>query len=110
MSKEISLFQNDFLSMKEKFYIFMDLLITNQVSSQTECIIFISISYLQIISGFFAEQVGVFNSEYTSDKILFYLERLFRLSDLFIDNYSEFKIIIICILVILIIFSIGLKI
>ena len=106
MSKEISLFQNDFLSMKEKFYIFMDLLITNQVSSQTECIIFISISYLQIISGFFAEQVGVFNSEYTSDKILFYLERLFRLSDLFIDKYSEFKIIIICILVILIIFSI----
>ena len=46
----------------------MDLLITNQTSSKTECIIFFTIFYLQIISGFFSQHIKVFNKEVTSDK------------------------------------------
>ena len=104
MSKELLLFQKDILSLKQKFYILMDLLITNQPSSRIECIIFIGISYIQMISGFFAKQVKVFNNESTSDQILLYLEKIFRFLDLLNDKYSEFKIIIIFILIIIIIF------
>ena len=99
MSKKISLFYKEELSFKEKFFFLMDLLITNQTSSKTECIIFFTIFYLQIISGFFSQQIKVFNKEFTSDKILFSLERILRISDLLINNYSEFKYIIIIIFI-----------
>ena len=69
MSKEIILFNQDSYSFKEKFYILIDLLITNQSSSRMEYIIFISIYYLQILCGFFSEQIGVFNKKSTSDNI-----------------------------------------
>ena len=53
------------------------------------------IFYVQIISGFFAKQIEVFNIQNsTSDKILNYIEKIFRLKDLFLDNYSGFKIAI----------------
>ena len=106
MSKKISLFYKEELSFKEKFFILMDLLITNQTSSKTECIIFFIIFYLQMISGFFSQQIKVFNKEFTSDKILFNFERILRISDLLINNYSEFKYIIIIIFIVLIIFII----
>ena len=106
MSKKISLFYKEELSFKEKFFFLMDLLITNQTSSKTECIIFFIIFYLQMISGFFSQQIKVFNKEFTSDKILFNFERILRISDLLINNYSEFKYIIIIIFIVLIIFII----
>jgi hypothetical protein len=106
MSKELILFKKDSLSFNEKFFILMDILITNQPASRTECVIFFSISYLQMISGFFAKQIGVFNNESSSDKLLFYLEKIIRLIDLIVNKYSEFKFIILALLSILIIFII----
>ena len=106
MSKELILFKKDSLSFNEKFFILMDILITNQPASRTECVIFFSISYLQMISGFFAKQIGVFNNESSSDKLLFYLEKIIRLIDLIVDKYSEFKFIISALLSILILFII----
>ena len=58
---EIELFHKDNFTFKEKFYILMDLLVTNQNPNRVESIIFLGISYLQIIVGFFATQIGVFN-------------------------------------------------
>ena len=106
MSKEIVLFQKEELTFKEKFYTLMDLLINNQNDSTLESLIFISISYIQIISSFFAKQIGVFNPETSkSDKILNYIERIIRLKDLFFNyrggfltlEYALFIIIILCI-------------
>ena len=63
MSKEFALFQKDTLTFGEKFYVLMDLLLSNQNPSRMECIIFLGISYIQIISGFFAEQIEVFEKK-----------------------------------------------
>ena len=57
MLKELILFEKDNLTMKKKFYLLMELLISNQASSRTESILFMGIFYLQIISGFFAKQI-----------------------------------------------------
>ena len=59
--KEFSLFDKDTRTFKESFYILMDLLISNQASSRAECVIFMGIYYLQILTGFFSEQVGIFD-------------------------------------------------
>ena len=69
MSKEISLFQKDSLSFGEKFFVLVDLLLSNQNPSRMECLIFIGISYIQLISGFFAYQIEVFEiNKSKSDK------------------------------------------
>ena len=52
-SKGFSLFSHDKISYKHKFYILMDLLITNQNSSRNEALFFMLIFYTQMISGFF---------------------------------------------------------
>ena len=105
MSKEIILFNQDSYSFKEKFYILIDLLITNQSSSRMECIIFISIYYLQILCGFFSEQIGVFNKKSTSDKILYCLHKVLRL-DVLSNNFLEFKIMMYFLLILIILFII----
>ena len=92
MSKELILFEKDNLTMKRKFYLLMELLISNQTTSRTESILFMGIFYLQIISGFFAKQIEVFDTSSTSDKILNYIEKIVRLKDLFLDNYSAFRL------------------
>ena len=61
MSKEFKLFERESVTFSEKFYILMDLLISNQASSRAECVIFMGIYYLQILTGFFSEQVGIFD-------------------------------------------------
>ncbi|MCQ2816891.1 MAG: PAS domain S-box protein, partial [archaeon] len=94
-SKDLLLFEKDKLTMKNKFFLLMELLLSNQTPSRLECIIFLGIFYLQTISGFFAEQIEVFDiNDSTSDKILNYVEKILRLKDLFIDNYTGFKAVI----------------
>ena len=107
MSKEFALFQKDTLTFGEKFYVLMDLLLSNQNPSRMECIIFLGISYIQIISGFFAEQIEVFEKKKSkSDKILYYFQQILRFKDLFIDKYSEFKICIIVFFTLIFLFTI----
>ena len=105
-SKEFSLFSQDKISYKHKFYILMDLLITNQNSSRSEAVFFMLIFYIQIISGFYSEFLGVFDPKNsTSDKIFNYIEKIFRFKDLLIDKYSTFKTILIIVFLILVFFS-----
>ena len=106
MSTELLLFNIGNLYFKEKLYRFMDILINNQSTSRMECIILIIISYMQMISGFFAKQIEVFNDDSTSDSVLYFIEKIIRYSDILIDKYSGFKISIILILISLIIFII----
>ena len=104
--KEFSLFDKDTRTFKESFYILMDILISNQASSRAECVIFMGIYYLQILTGFFSEQVGIFDIDKNdTDKVLNYFEKILRLKDLFKDNYSGYKICIIFVFLIILAFT-----
>ena len=107
MSKEFKLFERESVTFSEKFYILMDLLISNQANSRMECVLFMGVYYLQIISGFFSEQLGVFDKDNnTSDKILTWVEKILRFKDLFVNKYKYFKVAIIFLFVMIILFSI----
>ena len=91
MSDEIILFMKDSLTFQEKFYHLMDILITNQYSSRLESIVFFFFFYIQILSGFFCEKVGVLNpNESKSDKILNTIEKIFRLRNFLITEKKYF--------------------
>ena len=64
------------------------------------------IFYLQIISSFFAEQIGVFDHESSkSDTFLFYIQKIIRVKDLFKENFNGLYTLLV-IIFILIIFAI----
>ena len=103
MSKKIKLFEGDEFSFKKKFYILMDLLISNQSDSRIESFLLFGIFYLQIISSFFSEQIGIFSPKNSkSDNFLYYIYKIIRILNLFRDNY-EYLILFQIILYILII-------
>ena len=106
MKKEILLFQRDELSFRNKFFILMDLLISNQVESRLESFLLLGIFYLQIITSFFSEQIGVLDYQNSkSDTFLKYIQNIIRIKDLFNNNYENltiFNIIIFVILILLI--------
>ena len=94
MKKEMELFLKDDLTFKHKFYILMDLLISNQTETRVDSFLFMGIFYLQIISTFFSEQIGIFNPQTAkSDKILNYILKIVRIKDLLQNDYNIFKII-----------------
>ena len=106
LNRELSLFHEEEISNKQKFYFLMDLLVSNQENSATEFYIFYGIFYLQIISSFFSNNLGIININNSfTDNILFHLQKISRIKDLFIDDYSSFKLILIilfCIFLLLI--------
>lgn len=103
-SKEFILFEQDKLTFKNKFYLLMDLLVTNQSSREAEAFIFVGIYYIQILCGFFSRQIGVLDIDNSnSDKIFNYIHQVFRLKDLFKDSYSEFKLVLIAFGIVIII-------
>ena len=103
MVKEITLYIKEELPIDMKFFTLMDLLITNQVESRTESFLFLGIFYLQVISSFFAEQIGVFDPvESTSDRILHYIQKVVRVKDLFRNNYTGFKIFFLVLFIVII--------
>jgi PAS domain S-box-containing protein len=109
MSKEIYLFSKDDISIKDRFYLLMNLLISNQTNSRLDSILFLGIFFLQIITGFFSDDIGVFNKQRsTSDKILNYIVRIIRLKDLFIGSYITYKYCLYIILCVIVLFTIFL--
>ena len=91
MSDEIILFVKNSLSYKEKFYYLMDLLITNQYESRLESVVFFLIFYIQTLSGFFSEKVGVLKpNQSKSDKILNVIQKVVRLRELLITEKKIF--------------------
>ena len=89
MAKQVTLYITEELPLSMKFYTLMDLLISNQVESRIEIFIFLGIFYLQIISVFFSDHIGILDSKNSySDKILNYIERTVRIKDIFTNNYN----------------------
>ena len=107
MSSKFSLFLKEKLTFTEKFYILMDLLISNQSPSRIESLIFIGIYYIQIISGFFSKEIGVFKKDkFNSDKILYNIQKISRFKDILLNDYSHYELFIIFIFIIIILFII----
>ena len=107
MVREMTLYITEELPLEMKFYTIMDLLITNQVESRIESFVFLGIFYLQILSSFFAVQIGVFDPiNSTSDKILNYIEKIVRIKDLFTNSYTGFKILLILLFIIVLLLMI----
>ena len=70
MSEKINFFTNkNDLTIKDKFFYFMNLLVSNPNNSRLESILFLSIFYIQILSIFFSETLGVLNKEDIMDEI-----------------------------------------
>jgi PAS domain S-box-containing protein len=93
--KEINLFEKDEINFSTKFLKLMDILVSNKAGSRLECYILFGIYYIQILSGFFAYEIGVFSEDSNCDYILNLIYKIFRIKQLFLDNYSGFKIILI---------------
>ena len=107
MSKEFLLFEKDEISFTSKFMRLQDLLVSNKSSSRMECLILFGIFYLQTISGFFSDFVGVLDTTNSSSDIyLNYFQKIIRIKDLFSDNYNAFKVSIILLITVLIISTI----
>ena len=106
-SNDFYLFHKETLTFREKFFILIDLLLSNQNPSRIESVILLGIYHIQIISGFFSEQIGVFRKDkFTSDKIFYYLQKISRFKDILINKYSDYKICIMLISFVLVIFLI----
>ena len=94
-SKDLHLFNRETLTFTDKFYLLMDLLVSNQGSSYIEAFLFLTIYYLQTITGFFSPLLSVFNiTQSKSDSIIYYLLKLTRIRDLFSSSYTTYKIFI----------------
>ena len=94
MSKEINFFIPEYVNGKEKFYRYMDTLISHKSDSKTECILFILISYTQLISGFFSEQIGILKNNENPDNYLMLLQSVIRVRDLFINSFQVYSILL----------------
>ena len=94
MSEHLELFLPSSISYKEKFYIFMDLIVSNQSNSSFEMFIYFIIYFTQMISNFFSSKLGILKpDDSTSDNILFNIYKLSRFAYFFMDdkkNYENF--------------------
>ena len=105
MSKEVSFFTPEHVSNKIKFYRYMDTLISHKSDSKTECILLITISYIQLISGFFCKQVNILKDEESPDNYFILLQRVIRIHDLFSDSFQIYTILLYIIFILLIFLS-----
>ena len=102
---EIKLFEDEKINFSKKFYILMNLLISNQHNSYFEYYIFLLIFSLQMITSFFSENIKAYDIENnTSDKILNIIEKIVRGAEILKDDKNIFDIFIYMITIYLIIF------
>ena len=107
MSKKIKLFEEEEYHLKKKFYILMDLLISNQSDSRFESFLLIGIFYIQIISSFFSESLNVFTPENAkSDKLLSIIEKIISLKIVYQNNFVFSKVTEIILFILIIILNI----
>ena len=105
--KVFQFFNKETLSFKSKFYLLMDLLVSNQLSSSNETFIFIGIFYIQLLSGFFSKDINVLRIDGSQFDILFnYIEQFSRMQSLFINHYQIYKIFFYVITALLLIITI----
>ena len=94
MNGDIILYTTSAITFKQKFYYLMNLLISKQAETRLEALFYIIIFYLQIISSFFSEKLGVFSEKNgKSDLILIYIKKIIRVKDLFSHYYNYFTVL-----------------
>lgn len=99
--KNLQLFDKKILTFKEKFYILMHLLVSNQGTSRLECAIFLGLFYLQVIAGFFSSQIGILSPKTSGfDELLNYIEKVVRVKGLLKTDISSIQAFIILMLII----------
>ena len=104
MPKELDFFLKEDLSLREKFYKLMNILITNQPQTRFEALFFHIVNYIQILSVFYSEQTKVFNPKKSkSDLFLTTIEKIFRIKNLFRNNPVILERLVYCLIIILII-------
>ena len=104
MAKEIHLFLKDNLTIKEKFYKLMNILISNQPQTRFETFFFHIINYIQILSAFYSDQVKVFNPKKSkSDLCLATIEKIFRMKNIFRKNHINLELLLIFLFILFII-------
>ena len=94
MNGDIILYTTNTITFKQKFYYLMNLLISKQAETRLEALFYIIIFYLQILSSFFSEKLGVFSEKNgKSDLILIYIKKIIRVKDLFSSYYNYFTVL-----------------
>ena len=94
MNGDIILYTTNTITFKQKFYYLMNLLISKQAETRLEALFYIIIFYLQILSSFFSEKLGVFSKKNgKSDLILIYIKKIIRVKDLFSSYYNYFTVL-----------------
>jgi len=106
MSKEVNFFIPEHVSRKTKFYRYMDTLISHKSDSKTECILLLAISYIQLISGFFCQQVEILKDEEAPDNYFILLQRVIRIHDLFSNSFEIYSILLYIIFILLLILTV----
>src|SRR5689334_4433884 len=107
MSKEATYYEREEYSNKLNFFRLMDLLVTNKSTSKLECIILFSISFIQLISGFFNNNIGLFTSSSEApDNYLASLQDIIRIKDILNNNFGTFRTIMYLLFVVLILFTV----
>ena len=82
---------------------FMNLLVSNPNNSRLESILFLSIFYIQILSIFFSETLGVLNKEDIMDEILITIYNIIRGGEFYVNKKSKnYKIMVFFLLIYLI--------
>ena len=102
---EIKLVEEEKIKFSKKFFILMNLLISNQHNSYFEYYIFLLIFSLQMITSFFSENIKAYDIENNiSDKILNIIEKIVRGAEILKEDKNFFDIFIYMITIYLIIF------
>ena len=105
MPKEIIFFEENKFSFKKNFFNLMNQLLKSQSCSLIEAIIINAINHLQILSSFYSKQIKIFKPDkYKSDYILYIIECIFRIKDLFKHYYFYLEILNYIILGLLVLF------
>ena len=105
MSKEVEFYEKNEVDYKTKFFRYMDSLVSHKTFSRIESIIFISISYLQLISGFFSEQVEILVKDEVPDNYLMLFQKVIRIRDLFQNSFNTYTLIMYILFIMLIILT-----
>ena len=105
MPKEIIFFEENKFSFKKNFFNLMNLLLKSQSCSLIEAILINAINHIQILSSFYSKQIKIFKPDkYKSDNVLYIIESIFRIKDLFKSNYFYLEILNYIILSVLVLF------
>ncbi len=107
MNEEILLYNEENLTIIDKFFLLMHILVSNQFESTFENYLFNLIFSLQIFTSFASEQIGTFYpKDNVSDKVYYTIEKILRVGDLLKGDRNYFNISVYIIFIFLIFFSI----